>query len=154
MFTSIEQVKEVIYTLSIKSKVFDGCYTGSAKNHAQNSLNGISHYFEESTIRFFKAKIVKTSVLFDGLVFVSIESSALNFDNTKRGYRFAAFDCFGNVIQKADIEQARASISAANSDLKKWLDSFDVLEYYSLKLHAMKYRLEVDAKNIGSALGR
>lgn len=78
----------------------------NAKYDAQLNLEGRTHYVDDDTLRFHHAKILRTCVHDNGLLFSLIESTALDMRNTKRGFRYVIFDLFGNVIARPDLDNS------------------------------------------------
>ena len=78
----------------------------NAKNNAQANLAGRTHYAEDSTLRFFHARILDTFHTDGGLLFALLESVALDMNNTSRGFRFVIFDLFGHTLERPKMEDA------------------------------------------------
>lgn len=83
------------------------------KTNAQRNLEGRTHYVDSETLRFHKSRILTTHVTDCGLIFSIVESVALDMHNTKRGYRSVTFDLFGNVINRASLEDCKSTKKAA-----------------------------------------
>ena len=85
------------------------------KANAQRNLRGRTHYVDDDTLRFHKARILSARVAANGLLFAIIESMSLDWDGTKRGFRGVIFDIFGNVVgNRADIDHAPRTRAAAS----------------------------------------
>lgn len=90
--------------------------SGNPKINAQRNLSGRSHYVDDATLRFFKSRVITTRVTHGGLIFSIVTSDALDPNNTKRGFRYAIFDLFGEVIARTEIEGAfRTSAQACKA---------------------------------------
>lgn len=74
------------------------------KYNAQNNLEGLTHYVDDDTLRFHKARVVDTFITDGGLLFCLIESVALDPYNNKRGFRHAIFDIFGKNHGRIDLD--------------------------------------------------
>lgn len=76
------------------------------KWNAQRNLAGRTHYVDDDTLRWHKSKVLSTYITDHGLLFAIITSDALDMNNTKRGYRYAIFDVFGNVVARPNLEDS------------------------------------------------
>ena len=74
--------------------------------NAQRNLSGRTHYVDDDTLRFHKSRVISTRHTDGGLLFAIVTSDALNYENTKRGYRYVIFDVFGTVISRCTLEDA------------------------------------------------
>jgi hypothetical protein len=83
------------------------------KYNAQRNLMGRTHYVDDDTLKFHKSRVLATYVIDDGLLFAIITSDALNWENTKRGYRYVIFDVFGTVLDRPDLKEAYSTKKAA-----------------------------------------
>lgn len=97
------------------------------KRNAQNNLSGRTHYVDDGTLRYFHARIVAANPVTEGLIFWIIESSARDSRNTSRGFRFVAFDIFGTVIERADIDNMVNTKEQARRAFWEWFNGFDTL---------------------------
>ena len=114
-----------------------------AKACAQRNLSGRTHYVDNDTLKFFFARITSARPESDGAVFLMVESVAKDHRNTSRGFRFVAFDLFGEVL--TERETYFTSTDKARAAGLTWLESFDVAAHYSAALAERATRLERDA---------
>lgn len=148
---TLAQIQSVIAGLSVPNRIFtDRCYT--AKDTAQANLDGLTHYYSDSSLRSHKSKILSARIECEGLLLVTVESVAIDYENTKRGFRFVAFDVFGRVIAKDDLDNAKKTKDLAVKAAKDWLGSFDVSAYYMAKLSEIQKRLARDVVDIETVL--
>jgi hypothetical protein len=123
------------------------------KGNAQQNLAGRTHYADDSTLRFFHARINRAWPACEGLVFVLIESVAADPDNRARGFRFVAFDIFGTVINdRAEMENLHKTGEKARHDAESWLESFDVLAHYRGAMTERAARLARQAADMRAAI--
>ena len=115
-------------------QTFNNRYYSSPKLIAQDCLSRITHYVDNSTLRFFKAKILKAKPVFDGALFMILESSSMDMNNTKRGFRCVVFDVFGESIYRANLEDMYSTSKAAMNAYQEWANSFDLDAYYTNKI--------------------
>jgi hypothetical protein len=114
--------------------------SSDTKRNAQENLKGRTHYAEEETLRFFHARIVSSAADQNGLFFKMVESVALDYDNTRRGFRVVVFDLFGQVIYRPSLEDCASTQAAA---VVLWMKSekIDPAAYYRAELKTRANRL-------------
>ena len=116
------------------------------KNNAQLNLEGRSHFATDSALRFFGARINSAHHTASGLLFFIVESSFLDMQKTKRGFRFHLFDIFGNEIGKQELDQAVKTSEQARKAGYQFLDNFDLPKHYAQKLEDLARKAEREAK--------
>ena len=99
--------------------------SSNPKWNAQRSLNGLTHYVEDDTLRFHKSRILSTHILDEGLLFALIESCALNMDNTSRGFRYVIFDVTGTVIGRLTLQETFKTRRQAEKAMWSYVDTLD-----------------------------
>jgi hypothetical protein len=87
------------------------------KTNAQRNLQGRTHYVDDDTLRFHKSRVISARHTDGGLLFAIVTSDSLNFENTKRGFRYVIFDVFGTVVSRCDLEHARRTSEQATKDM-------------------------------------
>jgi hypothetical protein len=112
------------------------------KPNAQDNLVGRTHYADDSTLAYFSARILSARSYCDGALFIIIESTALDYQKTRRGFRFVAFDIFGNTIERAGLDDAFKTRAQAEKARDKWYGGFDIESYYLEKMQERAKRLE------------
>jgi hypothetical protein len=114
--------------------------SSDSKRNAQENLQGRTHYAEDSSLKFFKARIVSAHADQNGLFFKMVESIALDYDNTRRGFRVVVFDLFGQVIYRPDFDNCASTKAAA---VVQWMkaDKIDPATYYRAELKHRANRL-------------
>lgn len=100
-------------------------HSDNATTEAQRNLEGRTHYVEPDTLRFHKSRVLATRVVDDGLLFALIESVSLDFDNTRRGYRYVVFNIFGHVISRASLKDVWSTRKAAEKAMWAFLNAVD-----------------------------
>jgi hypothetical protein len=83
------------------------------KTNAQRNLCGKTHYVDDDTLRWHHSRVLSARPMDGGLLFGIVTSDALNFDNTRRGFRYVIFDLFGTVLDRPDLEHAFTSSEKA-----------------------------------------
>lgn len=115
------------------------------KSDAQRNLSGRTHYAGDDTLRFHHSRIVGANVEAAGLLYRIVEGVALDFQNTRRGFRFVIFDIFGTVISRCELEDAFSKSQKAFDASYAWLDAFDVAAHYRDTFATRAARLREEA---------
>ncbi len=79
--------------------------SSNPKHNAQRNLYGRTHYVDDDTLRFHKSRIISARHTDNGLLFAIVTSDAVDYENTKRGFRFIIFDVFGAIVDRTELEQ-------------------------------------------------
>jgi hypothetical protein len=76
-----------------------------------------------------------------------LESVALDYENTRRGFRAVVFDLAGRTVYRPDLEQCRSTSRAALVDCDRWLNRFDPAAHYAdaLNERIRQFQREIDA---------
>ena len=114
------------------------------KDTAQSNLNGKTPYANDGTLRYFFSRIVSTRTTDHGLVFMLIESTAADYQNRSRGFRFVAFDLFGKVINDracANTEELISTSAKCEKAMWAWVNNFDTLSHYKTAMAETTARL-------------
>jgi hypothetical protein len=124
--------------------------SSDSKRNAQENLAGRTHYAEDSSLKFFKARIVSAHADSNGLFFKLVESVALDYDNTRRGFRVVVFDLFGQVIHRPNFDQCASTQAAA---VVQWMkaEKIDPAAYYRAELKHRASRLTNQAHAMNEA---
>ena len=124
--------------------------SSNAKRNAQENLDGRTHYADEETLKYFKARIVSSAADQNGLFFKMVESVALDYDNTRRGFRVIVFDLFGYVVYRPSFDECTSTSAAA---VKLWMkaDKIDPATYYRADLKHRANRLTNQAAAMNEA---
>ena len=128
-------------------------YTDRSSDHkrnAQQNLQGRTHYAEDESLRFFHARIVSAHADQNGLFFKMVESIAVDYNNTRRGFRVVVFDLFGQVIYRPSLDDCASTQAAA---VVLWMKSekIDPAAYYRAELKARANRLTNQAAAMNEA---
>jgi hypothetical protein len=97
------------------------------KINAQRNLSGKTHYVDDDSLKFHKSRILRSGHTDNGLIFFLIESCALDWNNTKRGFRYVIFDVYGNTIDRPDLESSFKSHEAAKKAMWESLNKIDAI---------------------------
>jgi hypothetical protein len=123
------------------------------KNNAQLNLAGRTHYTEDQTLKYFKARIVSARPDQNGLFFKMVESVAIDHNNTRRGFRVVVFDLFGHVVYRPSFEECTGTSAAA---VVLWMkaEKIDPASYYRAELKHRANRLtnQADAMREAAAM--
>lgn len=131
MTTSDDKLKALADALHAAgySRFCDKSYV-SPKRDAQLNLEGRTHYVDDSTLGFFGSRIVYAGDHFHGLIYAIVESVKLDFDGTKRGFRFVLFDVFGTVVDRVGLEYAHRTGAQARKAMYAAMNVLDVAAHY------------------------
>lgn len=113
--------------------------------NAERNLDGLTHYVDAGTRRYFKARILSASDSTSGLLFYVIESSSLDHQHRTRGFRGVVFDIFGTVVYRPSLDDSLKTREAARRAMYAWLNDFDVVTHYRDVFAARAQRLEREA---------
>jgi len=119
------------------------------KVNAQINLDGKTHYVDDGTLRYFSARVLSADDSQFGLVFHLCESFAK--PSTGRAFRYVAFDLFGTVIYRPDLDTSYSTRAAARKAFYVWFNGFDTVEHYHSALKARALRLTNEAKALRAA---
>ncbi len=141
-----------LISTAAKVELFEDIYS-NPKANAQKNLQGRTHYAEDQTLVFFKAKIVAARDTHHGLFLQIVESVALDYDNTRRGFRVVVFDLFGQCVFRPSFSECASTKTAALDHFKKYYD-IDPATYYRAELKHRANRLtnQVAAMNEAAAM--
>jgi hypothetical protein len=122
-------------------------HSSNPRVNAQENLSKITHYVDTSTLRWHKSRILHSRPMFNGACFMILESVALDYENTRRGFRAVVFDLAGRTVYRPDLEQCRSTSRAALVDCDRWLNRFDPAAHYAdaLNERIRQFQREIDA---------
>ena len=135
-----------------RARLYESRYFSNPMHYAQDQLTGRTHYVDDSTLRYFHARVIGAHNDADGLLFWIVESSAKDPDNTARGFRPVVFDIFGEVVFKPDLAHMVKTSDKARALYRDWLESFDIVGHYREALESRAKRLETEARQYREAL--
>lgn len=117
------------------------------KINAQRNLCGRTHYVDDDTLKFHHSRVMSARVVNRGLLFAITTSDSLDYQNTKRGFRYVVFDIFGTVIARVELEQAYRTNKQAVKAMWAALNAIDAhahtLKAMEKARHAHEYELSV-----------
>jgi hypothetical protein len=116
-----------------------------SKSNAQLNLEGRSYFATDSALKFFGARINSAHQSASGLLFFVVESSFLDMQKTKRGFRFHLFDIFGQEIGKQELSEAVKTSEQARKAGYKFIDQFDLTAHYAEKLESIAKKADKQA---------
>jgi len=131
------------------------CKSCDPKYNAQRNLEGRTHYADDGTLKFFKARILSARHDADGLLFYIIESTPGISDNPKKTKRAVVFDVFGTVVNERASSTGGtwyATSDQAHKDAKAFIASFDAITHTTEALKARAKRLDQESRDILSSL--
>jgi hypothetical protein len=137
------ELAKIVHSLNVALFAYK---SGDCKRDAQINLNGRTCYCDADTLKWHKSRIVAGNDSSSGLIYWIIESVAVNYENTKRGFRAVAFDVFGTVIYRVDLENTFKTSDKARKEFYVWLNGFSLLDHYrnALAMRASAAKREHD----------
>jgi hypothetical protein len=142
-----DNINKALRAVGVSQFTCKSCYD---KNNAQQNLAGRTHYADDDTLRYFKARILRGAHRADGLLFLLVESVGSKPEDSKRNKRFNVFDVFGTVVN--DREEWFATTDQAREAADKFLAAFDAELHTLGQLRCMAHRLRTEAHWIDTAL--
>lgn len=97
------------------------------KTNAQRNLVGRTHYVDDDTLRFHKSRVISARHSDEGLLFAIVTSDSLNYEGTRRGFRFVIFDVFGTVLERTETENAFRTSDKATKAMWVALNAIDAV---------------------------
>ena len=108
--------------------------SSNAKRNAQSNLMGRTHYVDDDSLRFHKARILSARHTDGGLLFAIVESTSADYKNTRRGFRFVIFDIDGTVIERANLD---GMYSTSKSATKAMWAALNTMNAHQITLDAI-----------------
>lgn len=143
-----EQIKALAESLKpLYVKLF-ACESCDPKRNAQRNLSGRTHYVDDDTLRWHKARINGASDVqgSHGLLFRITESCALDMHNRSRGNRCVVFDVFGTVVYHPDLENTFSTSAKAQTACNE--TPFDLVAHYRKAIEAKLAHTEREAATL------
>jgi hypothetical protein len=134
----------------IDARPFQERYFSQPKHEAQEALQGRTHYVDDSTLRYFHARITSARPIMDGLFFEIVESSSKDMNNTARGFRVVVFDVFGSTVYRPNLEDMKSTSAAARKAYEKEF-TIDAAAHYAEKLQGRARQLASEAEAMSKA---
>jgi hypothetical protein len=133
-------------------RLFQDRYYSNPKHIAQDALIGLTHYVDDETLKFFKSKILEARPIFDGALFLIIESKSTDWEHRNRAFFPVVFDVFGDVIYRMDLEDGFKNKQKSLDAFKKWQSEFDLQGYYNERLNREIQQLKRETEKLELAL--
>ena len=136
------------------ARLFKDRYYSDPAAQAQDQLMGRTHYVDPETLRYHHARVLRARPVCSGLLFRIIESTAADYQNTKRVYRYVVFDVWGEVVTRPELEDSFSSTDKALKAFDQWLSGFNLVEYYRVEMAARVKRTQAEADRLQTALDK
>ena len=120
--------------------------------NAQRNLSGRTHYVDPDTLRYHKSRVVFAKASSDGLLFYLVESCALDYENTRRGFRYVIFDVFGTVIERPSLEESYRTEKRALKAMWATLDKIDNLAHTREAIERARRQFDDELRHLGAKL--
>jgi hypothetical protein len=119
---------------------------------ARDCLAGLTHYLDESTMRYFRSRVSSSGVSCSGLLFYIVESCSLDPDHKTRGFRGVVFDVFGDPVYRPNLDQCSKTSEVARREMYAFIDGFDLGAHYVCTLTGRATRKEREAGEMMNAV--
>ena len=106
---------------------------------AQQNLRGRTHYVDDDTLKYHKARVLNCAPACDGLAYWIIESYAADYKGSARAVRPVVFDICGNVVHRVALDEGFKTEKAARKALDAFLESFDAVSHTKKALETHIY---------------
>jgi len=124
---------------AIADTLSEALYTEKYSNptaDAQENLGGRTHYADPQTLRYHKSRILSARPVSMGAFFLIIESCAIDYQNTRRGFRAVLFDLAGEAVYRPSLNECCKTREKASAAFWAWFNGFDELTHYREKMNA------------------
>lgn len=121
--------------------------------NAQENLEGRTYHVDPTTLRCHKTRILSALPVSNGAFYKIIESTALDWDNKKRGFRAVLFDIFGNTVYRPDLDQCFTNKEKADKAFYAWFEEFNEFEHYREKIQMELAETKTQTKHLEEILG-
>ena len=115
---------------------------------------GRTHYVDDDTLRFHKARILDVEASHGGLLYTIIESCTKDYEGRYRGYRHVTFDLFGTVISRVCLEDMVSSTRAARKKMQAELATIDAIAVTRAGLARLERNNAQDVAEINKIIGK
>ena len=119
-----------------------------AKENAKRNLAGRTHYVDDDTLRYFRARILSSRVVDNGLLFAIVESASGDMHHKTRIYRYVIFDIFGTVVERPDIDASWKSSPPAEKAMWRALDALDAVAHTRAAIERHRAEQEREAADL------
>lgn len=137
MRTKIDKSARLFSALSAAQVRLFRCESCDSKYDAQRNLQGKTHYADESTLSYFKSRILNAYKTADGLLYVLVESVQSRPDNGGYTRRAVVFDVFGEIVnERAGYNSGEwfRTTDQAEKAARDFLAGFDAVKHTAEKL--------------------
>jgi hypothetical protein len=139
-------------TAGLTLYTYDGYRNTSLSVTAERQTEGKTHYFDADTRKCFHSVVVSIETLFDGVALAVIEKTALDYENSKRGFRVVIIDLDGEVILRRSLETAHKTLAAAQKALVVEIEALNGVDILRAVLERKAKRAERELGECNAAL--
>jgi len=150
--TTTKQLNRILLALQGLGVTTYSCKSCDAKRDAQQNLEGKSHFVDESTLRYFKARVNNCwipEVFGDCLLLAVAHSDGSKPVDPHFNKRVSVFDAFGTTIYQTEWN---TTTRHATDEFDTWLKTFDTYAHYKETILATVKRMREEAKRASDAL--
>lgn len=122
--------------------------------NAQRNLCGRTYYVDDATLRWHKSRVLRARATSDGLLFWIITSDALDYHNTRRGFRYVIFDVFGNTLARPDLENAFRTHAKCEKEMWQVMNAINAVEVTEKAIEQAERYHDEEMERMRQALAR
>jgi len=142
------KIRRALYAMSVNRFRPE---SSDAKRNAQLNLANRTSYATDDTLRFFKARILRSGEADEmGFLFYLIESIGSKENEPRENKRFVVFDAFGECL--TDRETWHATTDQALKACREFVREFDLFGHYVTTIKRRAERLKYQATEANKAL--
>ena len=146
-----EKIKKAMEALGVHKFQHRSSYT---LPDAQQNLKPVTHYVDDETLRYFKARIVRSWLPGEcgtesGFLYAIVESLRKPGEEGNKTKRANVFDCFGSVIFQSEFQN---STEKAKKEVYAFLNGLDLAGHYIGKIKGEANRRVKSARLAMAAL--
>lgn len=131
--------------MAIKSRLFGGVWRSSLVDLAREEVYGLTHYFDEDTMRYFGARVLDCHSIFGGQLLFVRES--VNHPSEGRFHRVVIFDLCGNVVFRGESISRNEKQAIKEWELWKVDNCHTREQAIALNLEALRAELRHELKH-------
>lgn len=125
--------------------LFDTERSGSAATRAEFNLRGRTHYYEPDTRRFHGSRCLMVRAFGQGLILGTLESTAADFEKTRRVFRPVFFNLNGETIERPGLDDSYKTRAAAEREFWRISNTLDCEAVTREMLRSMAKRAATNA---------
>lgn len=137
-------IKKIIHASGMRP--FFSTYRCDKNDEAHEMMGGKSHYYSDSTLKFFACRVAWCDDVADGAAMVAVMSQKRGFNDNRREWKFAIHDFNGSAIADGTYSTRAAADKAARAAVAA-LDQLAIVRaVFQRKRESLAYESKALAK--------